>query len=266
MTTDIATLDEIAAELYAAERGQAPVAPPSERWPGLTVADAYRIQTVNVQRRLAEGRRVRGHKVGLTSRAMQEMLGVSEPDYGHLLDDMFVPSGGDVEVSRFCAPRVEPEIAFVLGRALHGPDCQPDDVLTATEMLRPALEIIDSRVADWRITLADTIADNASSAAVVLGDEVKPSEQLHLADVDVVLSKNGDTVAEGSTGAVLGNPTTAVAWLVNKLHEFGASLEPGHVVLPGSCTRAVDVGFRDTVRAEFNAVGSVCVSFVGGAS
>lgn len=258
------TLDAIAAELHAAAQTRAPVDPPSERWPELTVADAYRIQTLNVKRRVDEGRTIRGHKIGLTSRAMQEMLGVSEPDFGHLLDDMFVTSGDSVSASRFCAPRVEPEIAFVLEQALHGPDCEAQDVLAATRTVRPALEVIDSRVADWRITLADTVADNASSAAVVLADEVRSWPELDLAGLDVVLRMNGEAVEIGSTGAVLGDPAVAVAWLVNKLHEFGVVLEPGHVVLPGSCTRAIDVAAGDTVTAEFVGVGSVSVSFVGG--
>ncbi len=255
-------LHAVAAALHAAEQQRAPIDPPSERWSQLTVDDAYRIQMLNVQRRLGEGRVVRGHKVGLTSHAMQAMLGVSEPDYGHLFDDMFVADGASVSASRFCTPRVEPEVAFVLGRPLRGPDCRPEDVLAATELVCPALEIIDSRVVDWRITLADTIADNASSAAVVLGDERLPPGELDLRDIDVSLTNNGETVAAGSTGAVLGDPTLAVAWLVNKLHEYGVQTEAEHVVLPGSCTSAVDVAAGDTVRAEFTGFASVSVSFV----
>lgn len=255
-------LDAVATALHAAEQQRAPIGPPSAQWPELTVDDAYRIQMLNVQRRLGEGRVVRGHKVGLTSEAMQAMLGVSEPDYGHLFDDMFVSDGGSVSASRFCTPRIEPEVAFVLGRPLRGPNCRPEDVLAATEYVCPALEIIDSRVVDWRITLADTIADNASSGGVVLGEERSAPGEFDLRDIDVSLTKNGETVASGSTGAVLGDPAMAVAWLVNTLHGYGVQTEPKHVVLPGSCTRAVDVAAGDTVRAEFAGFASVSVSFV----
>jgi 2-keto-4-pentenoate hydratase len=252
---------EAAEALAVAERERAPIEPLTERWPALDVDDAYDIQLRNVTRRQGAGLTVRGHKVGLTSRAMQEMLGVDEPDYGHLLDEMFVSESGEVRASDLCSPRIEPEIAFVLDQPLRGPGVTVADVLRATAFVVPALEIIDSRIRDWRITLADTIADNASSARAVLAGRGVAPDVLDLRLVGVVLRRNGEIVETGATGAVLGNPVVAVAWIANKLHQFGAELQPGQVVLPGSCTRAVDVAPGDRIRADFDGVGHVTMRF-----
>ena len=261
----VAAIDEIGRQavadaLHDAERHGRPIPPVTEMWPGLDADDAYAIQRANVERRVNAGAVVRGHKVGLTARAMQEMLGVSQPDYGHLLDDMFVADGGTT-ADRYCAPRVEPEVAFVLDAPLHGAGCTVADVLRATAFVVPALEIIDSRIADWRITLADTIADNASSAGVVLGARTTAVDGLDLATLGVVLRRNGEIVETGAAGAVLGNPVLAVAWLAKTLHGLGVGLEAGHVVLPGSCTRAIEVGPGDVVRADFDVLGGVSVRF-----
>lgn len=247
--------------LFAAERDRAPIEPLTETWPAMDVTDAYEIQLLNIRRREAGGELVRGHKVGLSSRAMQQMMGVDEPDYGHLLDTMFVFESERVRASDLCFPRVEIEVAFVLGERLAGPGVGVADVLRATEFVLPAIEIIDSRIVDWRITLPDTIADNASSARVVLGGHPTPVEDVDLRLIGAVLRKNGEVVETGVSGAVLGNPATAVAWLANKVHTFGVTLEPGHVVLPGSCTRAVDVAAGDVVRADFDQLGHVSVAF-----
>jgi 2-keto-4-pentenoate hydratase len=252
---------EAAEALAAAERQRVPIGPLVEGWPAVEVDDAYDIQLRNVRRRLGAGAHVRGHKVGLTSRAMQEMLGVDEPDYGHLLDDMFVHESGEVRAGDLCFPRIEPEIAFVLGEALHGPGVTVADVLRATAFVVPALEIIDSRIRDWRITLPDTIADNASSARAVLAGRRMSPTSLDLRLVGVVLRRNGEIVETGATGAVLGNPVLAIAWLANKLHQFGTGLQAGEVVLPGSCTRAVDVAPGDRIRADFDGLGHVAVRF-----
>jgi 2-keto-4-pentenoate hydratase len=254
-------LETAAAELAAAERDRAPVAPLTERLPGMDVLDAYEIQRRNVARRVAAGARIRGHKVGLTSLAMQRLVGVDEPDYGHLLDDMFVFEGTAIEIDRLCAPRVEPEVAFVLDRPLAGPGCSVADVLLATRFLLPSLEVADSRIAEWRIKLPDTVADNASSARVVLGGSALRPEDVDMRTLGVVLRRNGEIVETGAAGAVLGNPATSVAWLANKLHEFGGSLEAGHVILPGSCTPAVEVRPGDVVRADFDRLGDVSVRF-----
>ena len=248
--------------LAEAERTRIPIDPLSNRWAAIDVVDAYEIQLANIADRLKAGAIVRGHKVGLSSRAMQSMMGVDEPDYGHLLDDMFFFEGDAVPAGRYLYPRVEVEVGFVLGASLSGPACTVADVLAATEFVCPAIEIIDSRIRDWKIAIADTIADNASSAGVVLGGRRTPLAGVDLRTIGAVLRRNGEIVQTGAAGAVLGNPATAVAWLANTVHRFGVSLEAGHVVLPGSCTRAVDVRPGDVVRADFDLLGPVSVRFV----
>jgi 2-keto-4-pentenoate hydratase len=257
---------EAAHALAVAERDRVPIPPLRETYPDIDAADAYEIQLLNIRRRLAEGATVHGHKVGLSSKAMQEMMGVDEPDYGHLLSDMRLPGNGqseDVPVSagRYCYPRVEVEVGFVLGATLPGEGCTEDDVIEATEAVAPAIELIDSRIADWNIRIGDTIADNASSAGYVLGaDRVKPTD-IDLLTIDARLMKNGDQVAEGRSDAVLGNPVTAVAWLARKVASFGVTLEAGHVILPGSVHRAIDVAPGDDFEAVFDGLGTVRLSF-----
>ncbi len=255
-------LTQAAELLRIARRDTTPIDPLSQIWPAIDPHDAYQIQVLNVSERVTSGAVVRGHKVGLSSRAMQEMLGVNEPDYGHLLDDMFVFDGDDLPAETFCAPRVEVEIGFMLARPLAGPGCTVADVMRATEFVMPCIEIIDSRIKDWRITLPDTIADNASSAGVVIGGTCLSVEKLDLRTVGAVLRRNGEIVDSGSSGAVLGNPAIAVAWLANKVAAFGVQLAAGDVVLPGSCTRAYDVCAGDWIRADFHQLGRVEISFV----
>lgn len=250
-----------AKSLREAERAREPIGPLVGDYPGIDVVDAYEIQLINIRNRLAEGRLIRGHKVGLSSRAMQEMMGVDEPDYGHLLDDMFVFEDSEVDTASLCQPRVEVESAFILGRPLPGPGCNAADVLRATAYVVPAIEIIDSRIRDWKISLCDTIADNASSCRVVLGGRATPIDRVDLRTVGATLRRNGTIIASGTTGAVLGNPVTAVAWLANKVHAFGVTLEAGHVILPGSCTRAYDVAAGDNLRADFDTLGGVSINF-----
>jgi 2-keto-4-pentenoate hydratase len=189
------------------------------------------------------------------------MMSVDEPDFGHLLDTMEVATGGVMDVDACIAPRVEVEVAFVLGGSLQGPDCTVDDVLSATAAWRPAIEIIDSRIADWKIGIVDTVADNASSKAFVLGPPRAFDDNFDVRMVPAVLSVNGEIAETGVSAGVLGNPARAVAWLANTLHPFGVTLEAGHLVLPGSCTRAVPVGPGDTVLAEFGPLGDVSVTF-----
>lgn len=256
-----AVRQEIAAALMVAQRDAAPIDRLTTRYPDMDVEDAYRIQLLNIERQVQAGATVRGHKVGLSSRAMQQMMEVDEPDYGHLLSDMFRFESTPIETSRMCTPRVEVEMAFVLGEDLPAPGCHAGDVLRCTEYVCPSIEIIDSRLTGWDIRLPDTIADNASSALVVLGGRPTPLEDVDPRLVGAVLRKNGAVVATGATGAVLGNPVTAVAWLANKVHGFGVELKAGHVVLPGSCTRAYDVAAGDVVRADFDVLGSVTAVF-----
>jgi 2-keto-4-pentenoate hydratase len=252
--------------LWAAERDLAPVDPLTETYPAIDVVDAYEIQLINIRRKIAGGARVRGHKVGLSSPVMQQMMGVDEPDYGHLLDAMVLGQDAPIPAGRYCYPRIEVEIGYVLGSALPGADCTEADVLAATEYIVPSLELIDSRVRDWRIKLADTIADNASSAGVILGAERKAPADLaaagiDLSDIDAVLYQEDEEIARGNTSAVLGNPTASVAWLARKVADFGVKLEAGHLILPGSCTRALDARPGTTFRAEFAGLGTVTARF-----
>lgn len=261
MTVSPQTHTVIAEALATAERERAPISPLAETWSGLDVDDAYAIQLVNADRRQAAGERVVGHKVGLTSRAMQEMLGVDQPDYGHLFHTMAIGDGAQVAVEGHVAPRAEIEIGFVLGAPLAGPGATASDVLAVTTALRPAIEIIDSRIADWRIGLVDTVADNASSAGYVLGPRETSPEELDLPTLEARLVVNGEVREKGTGAAVLGDPATAVSWVANTLAERGAGLEPGHVVLPGACARAVPVKPGDRVEGDFDVLGRVAVTF-----
>lgn len=257
---------EVAAALAAAERDRRPIPPLRETWPDIDVVDAYEIQLQNIRQRLEAGATIHGHKVGLSSKAMQEMMKVDEPDYGHLLSDMAIADGESVSAGRWCYPRVEVEVGFILGATLPGEGCTEADVIAATEWVAPAIELIDSRITDWNIRIGDTIADNASSAGYVLGPErVKPT------DIDLLMiearllrsthSGGSEQVAEGRSDAVLGNPVTAVAWLARKVASFGVTLEAGHVILPGSVHRAIDVRPGDDFEAVFDGLGSVRLSF-----
>lgn len=261
MVLDEATRRTAAKILAEAEALCRPVVPLSETFPHIDVADAYSIQLLQIHERLARGEVIRGHKVGLSSRAMQQLIGVTEPDYGHLLASMFVHEGQSIKVGELCAPMAEMEIAFVLGKRLSGPHATMADVLAATAYVCPSLEIVDSRVRDWKIKITDTIADNASSARVVLGGRKVPLDGLDLRTLGAVLRKNGEIVETGAGAAVLGNPATSVAWLANKVFDFGVVLEEGHVILPGALTRAVRVSAGDVVRADFDVLGHVSVTF-----
>ena len=257
----VATRDELAAELADAERSRVPMAPLTSIHSDIDVVDAYEIQLINIRQRVAEGARVVGHKVGLSSEAMQKMMGVDEPDYGHLLADMEVYEDTPVPAGRFLYPRVEVEVGFILADDLPGAGCTEDDVLAATAAFAPSIELIDTRIKDWKIALCDTIADNASSAGFVLGkDRVSPKD-IDIKGIDAVLTRNGEVVAEGRSDAVLGNPVTAVAWLARKVDSFGVRLKAGDIVLPGSCTRAIDARPGDAFVADFTGLGSVRLSF-----
>ncbi|MCW4355689.1 2-keto-4-pentenoate hydratase [Hoyosella sp. YIM 151337] len=252
---------DAAARLETAESQRRPIAPLSESFPGMTVEDAYEIQLVNIRRKLAAGDEVRGHKVGLSAIVMQQMMGVDEPDYGHLLSSMELHEDLPVDLSRYCYPRVEVEIGFVLGADLPGEECTEYDVLAAAERVVPALELIDSRIREWRITIVDTVADNASSAGYVIGDGA-PVDGLDLTMIDATLFRGDAVIAAGRSDAVLGNPATSVAWLARKVSPYGVRLRAGHLVLPGSCTRAIDVLPDSSYTAKFSGLGSVSLSFV----
>ncbi len=257
----VATRDELAAELAEAERRRTPLTPLTVVHPDIDVVDAYEIQLINIRQRVAEGARVVGHKVGLSSEAMQKMMGVEEPDYGHLLAEMEVFEDKPVAAGRYLFPRLEVEVAFILADDLPGAGCTEDDVLAATAAYAPSIEIIDTRIKDWKISLCDTIADNASSAGFVLGRERVSPKDIDVNSIEAVLTRDGEVVAEGRSDAVLGSPVTAVAWLARKVDSFGVRLKAGDVILPGSCTRAIDARPGESFVADFTGLGSVRVSF-----
>jgi 2-keto-4-pentenoate hydratase len=254
-------IDKIAEELLEAERSKQAIAPLTQQYSELNVTNAYQIQLEVMKKKLSEGRKIIGKKVGLTSLVMQKMLGVDEPDYGHLLDDMRVPDGGTVKVSDMLSPKIEAEIGFVLGEDLSGPNVTYLDVLMATKYIVPTLEIIDSRIADWKIKLIDTVSDNGSSAKVVVGNKLSRIDGIDLRSLGMVLYNNGELVSTGSGAAALGHPAHAVAWLANKLHEFDISLKAGELILPGALCAALTVKEGDTISAHFGPLGSVSVTF-----
>jgi 2-keto-4-pentenoate hydratase len=251
------SVNEAAEALLGAYASRTALPPLTVSYPRMSVSDAYAVQLAQVAVWTGAGVRVKGHKVGLTSAAMQRQLGVDQPDFGHLLDTMFLPEGSPADYGRFLQPKAEPEIAFVLGRPLAG----PGEAIAAVDFVLPALEIIDSRIADWKITLADTIADNASSGGVVLGTRPVRLESLDLAMTGCLLFRNGEIAGTGAGGAVLGSPINALVWLANVLGGQGASLQAGHVVLPGSVTAAIPFAPGDTVSAAFDRIGSVSITF-----
>lgn len=246
--------------LEAEEKGK-PISPLTESDPGITVEEAYTIQLRVMEMKKEAGQIVVGKKIGLTSLAMQAMLGVKEPDYGHILNGMVVMETQKVPTSELVAPQIEGELAFVLKEDLKGPGVTLTEVFRCSEGVIPSLEIIDSRIVDWKIKLPDTVADNASSARIVLGGTITPLHSLDLRTVGMVLEKNGEIVATAAGAAVLGHPAQAVAWLANKLAGYGIILRKGEVVLSGSLTAAIPVTTGDFVRADFGPLGDVKVKF-----
>jgi 2-oxo-hept-3-ene-1,7-dioate hydratase len=249
-----------AALLLEAERCVTPVTQLDKTFPGIEIADSYAIQQEVIRVKMAAGATLRGHKVGLTSKAMQATVGINEPDYGHLLDDMFYNDGDTIAAGRFIAPRVEVELAFVLGRALKGPGVTMFDVLSATEYVVPALELIDGR-SQYPRKIVDNIADNAAAAGVILGGRPVRPLDIDLRWAAALLYKNGVIEETGVSAAVLGHPAMGVVWLANKLGEFGITLEAGHIVLAGSFTRTVAVAKGDTILADYGPLGNVAVHF-----
>lgn len=247
--------------LEQAEQSRVPIAPLSETYPFLTPVQSYAIQSAWLDIKRAQGMRLIGRKIGLTSQAMQQQMGVDQPDYGFLLDTMVVSPGGRLACSELIQPRIEPEIAFWLAEDIRGPGITAAHVLSATRGVSAALELVDSRITNWRITLVDTIADNASSGRMIVSEAVVPVERLDLATVSTELTRNRELVGTGTGAAVLGHPATAVAWLANKLAEFGVALLAGQVILSGSMCGAVPVAPGDICRATFTAVGEVSVCF-----
>ena len=248
------------AQLYEALLERAAVAPLTERSPGMTLQDAYGIQQDLLRRRQERGERLIGHKIGVTSKVVMEMLKVGQPDFGHLTSAM-VYNDGAVPIDSLIAPKAEGEIAFILKRDLAGPGITEADVLRATQCVLPCFEIVDSRVRDWKIAIQDTVADNASSGCFVLGDSAADPRAVDLATVGMTLEKNGEVVATGAGAAALGHPLAAVAWLANTLGELGQTLRAGEVILSGSLAAMVPVARGDRLRMSLGGIGSAEVRF-----
>lgn len=256
-----------AKRLHQAEKTKVQIRQLSLDHPAMSIPDAYAIQAAWIDLKVAEGRRVRGHKIGLTSKAMQSQLNIDEPDSGVLLDDMFFNDGGVVPTDRFIATRIEAELAFVMKHRLSGPDCTIFDVLNATDFVVPALEILDTRVQrldpETKATrkIFDTIADNAANAGIVVGGRPIRPLDTDLRWIGALTYKNGQLEETGLAAGVLNHPATAVAWLANKIAPQGLALEPGQVVLAGSFIRAIECRKGDTIQADYGAYGSVSCYF-----
>ncbi|MGB3045094.1 MAG: 2-oxo-hepta-3-ene-1,7-dioic acid hydratase [Xanthobacteraceae bacterium] len=246
--------------LMEAERTRVQAVQLSKTFPNIEIEDSYAIQSEITRRKIVGGRKLLGHKVGLTSKAMQQSVQIDEPDYGHLLDDMMLHDGAKVPHSNYCVPRVEPELAFVLAKPLKGPGIGLLDVLRATEYVVPAIEIIDARVQNPR-KIFDTVADNGAAAGIVLGGRPVRPHDVDLRWVGAVFYRNSEIEETGIAAGVLGHPAMGIAWLANKVGRFGTVLEPGHVMLSGSFTRPVMADKGDTLHADFGPLGSVAVQF-----
>jgi 2-oxo-hept-3-ene-1,7-dioate hydratase len=247
--------------LITAESECQPVIQLSKTWPEITIDDAYAVQNLVVKHKTGAGAKVVGHKIGLTSKAMQQSSQIDEPDYGHLFDYMVLNDGAKVQHSKYCVPRVELELAFVLGKQLKGPGIGLLDVLRATEYIVPAIEIIDARVQNPR-KIFDTVADNAAAAGIVLGGRPVGPREVDLRWVGGIMYRNSEIEETGVAAGVLGHPAMGIAWLANKVGRFGVTLEPGHLMLSGSFIRPVWANKGDTLHADFGPLGSVSVQFI----
>ncbi|MFF2389779.1 2-oxo-hept-4-ene-1,7-dioate hydratase [Agromyces sp. NPDC058104] len=258
---DQPVIDAIADELVAADRDRTTVPLLTARHPGMSVDDAYAVQRVWADRRIADGARLVGRKIGLTSKVMQVATGITEPDYGVILDDMVIESGSSVEFDRFSNVRIEVELAFVLATPLQGPNTTIFDVLDATAYVVPALEILNSHIEMQGRTIVDTISDNAAMGAMVLGGRPVKVDEVDLRWVSALLSRNQTIEESGVAAAVLGHPAMGVAWLANKLAHHGQSLGAGEIILAGSFTRPMWVERGDTVHADYGQLGTISCRF-----
>ncbi|WP_422125464.1 2-oxo-hept-4-ene-1,7-dioate hydratase [Sphingobium arseniciresistens] len=261
-------IEEFANRLETAERTRTQISQFSLERPDMTLEDGYAVSRAWVKSKIAGGRTVIGHKIGLTSRAMQRSSNVNEPDFGTLLDDMLFPDGQDIPIERFIEPRVEVELAFILGKPLKGPNCTLYDVLAATDYVTPSIEIIDARIE--RVDKAtgvtrkvfDTISDNAANAGIVLGGRPVKPDAVDLRWVSALLYRNGVVEESGVAAAVLNHPANGPAWLANKLAPHDEWLEPGQIVLGGSFTAPVFARAGDSFHVDYGALGCISVRFV----
>ncbi len=248
--------------LYDARRNRVPIPPFTDADPSLGMADGYAIQSELVPLLLADGDRIIGYKVGLTSKPMQQMLGLDSPDYGPVFASTVYGDGDAVPLDRFIQPKIEAEIVFVLGERLAGPGVSPTDARRAIAGAAAAMEIVDSRIEDWRIKLADTVADLASNGAVAVSSRLVPLDGLDTRLIGMTVTRNGELVDTGAGAAALGDPVAVVAWLANVLAENGVALEPGHLIMTGALHAAVPMKPGEVYRAEFDRLGPVTIRVV----
>lgn len=254
-------IEDFSKMLFEAQESKKPIDQISAMDPSLTIEDAYKIQMINVERKLSNGEVICGKKIGLTSLAMQNMLGVSQPDFGHLFKSMEIEDNL-VKIDSMLQPKTEAEIAFVLKKDLKGPNVNVSDVLDATDYVVAAFEIVDSRVKDWKINIIDTVADNASSGCYYLGSKKLKVSEISLPDIEMSLYKNGEFVNKGTGRDVLGDPAYCVAWLANKLSEFDVTLYSGEVILSGALSAAPPAKKGDVFEARLSEFGNIVVEFV----
>jgi 2-keto-4-pentenoate hydratase len=259
----VPTTQQWAQALYTARRDRRPIDPLSEVDAALTADDAYAIQRHLTSMIIADGGELRGYKLGLTSWAMQESLGVNEPDFGPLLSSAMAGNGATIDIDQLIAPRIEAEIALRLGSPLTGPGVTRHHAAAAIDTAEAVLEVVDSRIRDWRIRLVDTVADLASTAMVVTGTQAVPLDDFEPRLCGMAIYRNGELAATGAGAAALGDPVAAVAWLANRLAPFGTTLEPGHLILTGALHAAFPIGPDDDIRADFDHLGSVQATCTG---
>ncbi|WP_454455682.1 2-oxopent-4-enoate hydratase [Thauera phenylacetica] len=259
---DQKTIEALGDSLYDALVARTPIAPLSAAHPDMTIEDAYHVQQRMIARRLEKGDRVIGKKIGVTSKAVMNMLGVHQPDFGYLLDSMVFNEGESVDMDTLIQPKAEGEIAFLLKKDLQGPGVTAADVLAATEGVMACFEIVDSRIQDWKIKIQDTVADNASCGVFVLGDQLVNIADLDLALAGMVLEKNGEIVVTGAGAATMAHPVNAMVWLANMLGSLGIALKAGDIVLSGAMGAMVPVARGDNLRMTIGGIGGCSVRFV----
>jgi len=249
-------------ELYQALSNQTTLRPFTERYTDISIEDAYHISLQMVERRVEAGAKIVGKKIGVTSKAVQNMLNVHQPDFGYLTDDMVYNQGEEMPISeKLIQPRAEGEIAFILKKDLIGPGISNADVLAATECVMPCFEIVDSRIENWQIKIQDTVADNASCGLFVLGDKAVSPSSVDLSTCGMVVEKNGQIISTGAGAAALGSPVNCVTWLANTLGQFGISLKAGEVILSGSLVPLEPVQAGDFMTVNIGGIGSASVRF-----
>jgi 2-oxopent-4-enoate/cis-2-oxohex-4-enoate hydratase len=259
---DSTKTDAYGDELYQALRTRKAVAPLTSREPDITLDDSYRISRRMLERRLADGEKLIGKKIGVTSKPVQRMLDVHQPDFGWLTDRMKIDEGGEMPISTtLIQPRAEGELAFVLKRDLVGPGVTMDDVLAATDCVMPCFEIVDSRIENWKIRIQDTVADNASSGMFVVGREPVSPSKVDFYTCGMVVEKNGEIISTGAGAAALGSPVYCVAWLANTMGAFGIPLKAGEIILSGSLVPLEPIVPGDRMKVTIGGVGIATVSF-----